>query len=90
MLLPSKAQRDALAAALKQKHGIATGTVYWPSCHVQPIVTARPDLYAIRGHLTVAEDILPRVLCLPIHGQLTDETTKQVIRAVKSEWQHLA
>jgi perosamine synthetase len=90
LVLPTKDQRNAMAGALKEKHGIATGTVYWPSCHVQPVVTARPDLYAVRSSMPVAEDVLPRVLCLPIHARLNGEVTKQVIHAVKAEWRLLS
>ena len=90
LVLPTKGLRHALAAALKEKHGIATGTVYWPPCHMQPVVQARPDLYAVRTPLAVAEEILPLVLCLPIHARLDEETTDLIIRAVKLEWQQLA
>ena len=40
IVLSTRVRRDALAEALKKKHGIDTGTVYWPPCHLQPCKTS--------------------------------------------------
>jgi dTDP-4-amino-4,6-dideoxygalactose transaminase len=85
LLLPTVEQRNAVSKALKEKHGIDTGTVYWPPCHLQPIVKSRPDLYGVRGEFPASEDILPRILCLPIHARLSTEEVARVIDAVHVE-----
>ncbi len=89
ILISTKERRTALAEALNKQHGIRTGSVYWPPCHLQPVVLARPDLYAVRGAFPVAESILPRVLCLPMHSGLEDQTVSRIVNAVKTESKRL-
>ncbi|MEK7747783.1 MAG: DegT/DnrJ/EryC1/StrS family aminotransferase [Nitrospirota bacterium] len=84
ILVSTVERRKALSEAL-QKHGIKSGSVYWPPCHLQPVVLARPELYGVRGPYPVSEDILPRILCLPMHPQLDTMTVNQIISAVKTE-----
>lgn len=85
VLLSSRDRRNALASALKEKHHIDTGTVYWPPCHLHPAVPARPDLYDTRSDFPISEEILPRILCLPIHARLDEPSVERVIEAVKTE-----
>ena len=82
ILLPTVGQRNTVSKSLREEYGVDTGTVYWPPCHLQPVVELRPDLYVVRGDLTASEDVLPRVLCLPIHARLTNAEVAQVIEAV--------
>lgn len=85
VLLDTVAERGRTARALRERHGIETGTVYWPPCHRQPIVHARPDLYRAAGPYPKADDVLPRVLCLPMYPALDDVTVDRVARAVRAE-----
>jgi dTDP-4-amino-4,6-dideoxygalactose transaminase len=85
ILLRTAAQRSAVAESLRKEHGIESGSVYWPPCHLQPVVQARSDLYAVRGTFPVAEDMLRRVLCLPIHARMDSAAVARVIGAVKTE-----
>jgi len=84
-LLPTKHDRDTVSTALRELHGIESGTVYWPPCHLQPVVQSRTDLYRASGSFPVAEDILPRILCLPIHAGLDRAAVDTVIEAVRKE-----
>ena len=90
IVLPTRERRDAVAEALKQRHGIDTGTLYWPPCHLQPVVQERPDLYCVRAPLSHAEDVLARVLCVPMHARLDTATVDRVVESVKTEIQRTA
>ena len=85
LLIENTGLRGGLAKALRERHGIDTGTVYWPPCHLHPVVQQRGDLYALRGPFPQAEALLPRVLCLPIHAALKEETVDRIIQAVLAE-----
>ncbi len=55
--------------------------VYWPTCHLQPLYR---KLYGFReGDFPVAEGILSRQVCLPVHGLITDEEIGRVAAALK-------
>jgi perosamine synthetase len=75
--------RDRLAQRLLERHGIHTGSVYYPPCHLQPIYR---ELFGYdHGMLPVAEQVLPEVLCLPVFVQMRDEDVDYVLAAVKEE-----
>ncbi len=84
-VLSTAERRSEVARALLEAHGIETGSLYWPACHRQPIVRARPDLYAVRSPFVSADDVLPRVLCLPVSAKLDEATQDRVIAALKTE-----
>jgi perosamine synthetase len=55
--------------------------VYWPTCHLQPLYQ---ELHGFRpGDFPVAEGILSRQVCLPIHGLVSDEDIRQVAAALR-------
>ncbi len=85
ILVDEVGRRQQLGVALREKHRVATGTVYWPACHPQPLVQERPDLYDARGPFPVADEVLPRVICLPIHPQLSDEDVDRVVEGLCHE-----
>ncbi len=65
--LSEEIDRDKLALKLKEK-GVETGSVYNPPCHLQPYYL---ENYSHKGEFPVAERVLPRILCLPMHVNLT-------------------
>ena len=68
---------------LLEKRGIETGGVYYPPCHLQPLYR---DMFGFsEGMFPVADDILKRILCLPIHVGLSDDDVSYVIRCLKEE-----
>ena len=85
ILLPTVEKRNTVAQALKDIHHIDTGTVYWPPCHLHPVVRNRMDLYSVPGPLPISEQVLPRVLCLPVHARLDQAAAGRVIDAVTLE-----
>ena len=62
VLLPAGGDRPRVAQALQEEFGVETGSAYWPPCHHHPLYRDRfpPALFP------VAEDILPRILTLPL------------------------
>jgi dTDP-4-amino-4,6-dideoxygalactose transaminase len=56
-------------------------SVYWPTCHLQPLYQ---ELHGFReGDFPVAEGILSRQVCLPVHGLVSDEDILQVAAALR-------
>jgi perosamine synthetase len=73
--------RDKLSLRLKEKFGIETGSVYYPPCHLQPYYL---ENYTKRGEFPVAESVLKKVLCLPMHAGLTQENLEYISDALVS------
>ena len=69
ILLPAGVDRDAVRHTLMTAHGIECGAIYSPPAHLMPVFRG-----AGAPRLPVAESVLPRQLCLPMHAalQLTD------------------
>lgn len=78
IMLENEPQRDALLAALKAQ-GIPAMIYYWRPLHRQ---TAYLPLGYEEGSLPAAESVCKRVLSLPMHPYLDEETVKKVADAV--------
>ena len=77
ILLPDRAARDSIQAALRA-NGVPTAIYYPRALHHQPAYAPHH-----RGEaLPVAEDLATRILALPIHPDLTDAQAAQVAGAV--------
>ena len=72
--------RDAVAAALREK-GIPTAVYYPKPMHLQP---AYEKYGAGAGSLPVGEDLSQRILCLPMHPYMSDETADYICDTVRS------
>jgi dTDP-4-amino-4,6-dideoxygalactose transaminase len=72
--LSDEIDRDKLALKLKEK-GVDTGTVYDPPCHLHPYYL---ENYSHKGEFPVAETVLKKVLCLPMHVALTQEELEYI------------
>ncbi len=64
-------KREKLGFLLKQKYSVETGHVYYPPCHLQPFYME--NFGTKKGDLPIAETVLNKVLCLPMHCGLTKE-----------------
>ncbi len=81
-LLSKNINCTKLAEALKGR-GIETGSVYYPPCHLQPLYK---KLFGFReGMFPVADDVLPRILCLPLFIGLKDEEIAYITGCLKEE-----
>ena len=77
IMLENEAQRDALQAALKER-GIPSMVYYWRPLHRQ---TAYLELGYEEGSLPVSENVCKRVLSLPMHPYLGEETVSEIAAA---------
>lgn len=77
--LPEVDQRDALQAALKVQ-GIPTMVYYPKPMHEQ---TAFEDVPFTKGSCPVTESLCKRVLALPMHPYLTEESAGTVVSQIK-------
>lgn len=66
--------REKTATALKKEYGIETGSIYYPPCHLHPFYME--NFGTKEGDLPVSENVLKRVLCLPMHVGITDENAQ--------------
>jgi len=70
------------AAKLKKtfvaKYNLELESLYYPPCHLQPI-------YRNKYRLPVAEDILGRQICLPIHTKIKKKDFEFVVGALRKE-----
>lgn len=87
IIMESRYLREELSTALRTHYGIETGSAYYPPCHLQPIV--RQLLGYSEGMLPKSEDVLPRVLCVPVHVGLKVSDVDYVISAIKDELKRL-
>ena len=68
--------REKLSLILKEKYGVETGHVYYPPCHLQPFYME--NFGTKMGDFPVAEKVLNKVLCLPMHYGITKENVDYI------------
>jgi perosamine synthetase len=73
--------RDKLGLILKNEFGIDTGNLYDPPCHLHSWF--KQNMYTHEGDLPVAETVLGKVLCLPMHLKVTEEDVQYVVDALR-------
>lgn len=80
-ILSSEISRDEFKKKLRERGVNASGEVYWPPLHMQPIFKR---LFKVKeGDFPVAEDVCRRMVCLPIFSQMTMDEAKYVTESVK-------
>jgi dTDP-4-amino-4,6-dideoxygalactose transaminase len=77
ILLKDSAARDRTQAVLRE-HGVPSAIYYPHPLHRQPAYSSQHD----GAVLPVSDDLATRILALPIHPDLTDETMDRVCNAV--------
>jgi dTDP-4-amino-4,6-dideoxygalactose transaminase len=81
VLLDSDIDSDLLMWKMKEKFGVETGRVYYPPCHLQPVYI-REFGYS-KGSFPVAEEILKRVICLPMFVQMREKEIQYVVESLE-------
>ncbi|WP_395292722.1 DegT/DnrJ/EryC1/StrS family aminotransferase [Kitasatospora hibisci] len=85
-LLPPGVDRAAFKRAVAEDFDVRlSGEVYDLPLHLQPVLAPYR-----RGPLPVAEDLCARQICLPVHSDMTEDETDQVIEAVTAVHRRLA
>ncbi len=84
LLLPPGVDRKAIQTRCKQRWDIQLGWSYSPPLHLMPVFR---ELYGTKeGDLPVAEDLLARTLCLPIHPLIGETDAQRVAECVLHEY----
>jgi dTDP-4-amino-4,6-dideoxygalactose transaminase len=74
--LESEEKRNLLQKNLKEKYGIETGSIYSPPVHLHSYASK----YGLnRGKFPVADDVLRRILCLPVYPDMKENETDFVL-----------
>ncbi|MFD5433929.1 DegT/DnrJ/EryC1/StrS family aminotransferase [Kitasatospora sp. NPDC054768] len=85
-LLPAGVDRAEFKRAVAEEHAVRlSGEVYDLPLHLQPVFAPYR-----RGPLPVAEDVCARQVCLPVHSDMTEDETEQVVDAVSAVYRRLA
>jgi dTDP-4-amino-4,6-dideoxygalactose transaminase len=85
-LLPPGVDRAAFKRAVAEEHGVRlSGEVYDLPLHHQPVFAEYRD-----ERLPVSEDVCARQICLPVHSDMSEDETDQVIEAVSAVHRRLA
>jgi len=82
ILIDEELNTEDLITLLKDKYGVETGRVYYPPCHLQPIYRKRFRFK--EGMFPTAEEVLKKVICLPIHIGMNDEDVEYVLESLSS------
>lgn len=72
-----------LQKTLKEKHEIETSFLYYPPIHLQPVYQKHFEYKS--GMMPVSEDVLKRMICLPMFVGITDEQIYYVIESLAKE-----
>jgi len=88
VLLEDGINTEDLIKTLKSKYGVETGRVYYPPCHLQPVYK---ELFGYKeGIYPVAEEVLRKVVCLPVYVQMQNHEIDYVIdsfrKALSQSW----
>ncbi|HYW78560.1 MAG TPA: DegT/DnrJ/EryC1/StrS family aminotransferase [Thermoguttaceae bacterium] len=84
LILPPGVDREAIKVRCKQRWDIELGWSYFPPLHLMPVFR---ELYGTReGRLPVAEDLLARTLCLPMHPLIGEADAQRVAECFLHEY----
>jgi len=77
VIMPEGTNRDAMKKRLKDEWQIDIGWSYFPPLHLMPVFRR---LYSTEaGMCPVAEDLLSRNICMPIHPLISDEDAQRTV-----------
>lgn len=82
VILDTPLSRERIKERLEKEFLIASGTSYWPPCHLQPAY--REKFGYKEGDYPIAEEILTRTISLPIYTAMNDEEVNRVIEAMRT------
>ncbi len=71
---------EKVSKMLKADYNIETGHLYYPPVHLHPYY--RENFGTREGMFPIAEDVLPRVLCLPLHVAIAEESVPHIVKAL--------
>lgn len=81
VLLEAGIDKNRLRQIVQDEYRIEIGSLYDPPCHLQPVF--QKHLGCHHGMFPVAEEILSRQTCLPMHAAVTREDVATVASALR-------
>lgn len=82
ILFKSKKLRDKVKNTLMDKFNIETGSVYYPPIHRMSLYRRMYKFEEL--DFPIANNVLPRVLCLPIFVRMTDKEVAFVVESLRN------
>lgn len=80
--LDERIDPSRLTSFLKSEHHISVGNIYYPPCHLMPLYK---KMFGYKGgELPVSEQVLKRVITLPMHVQITDSEINHVLEGLRA------
>jgi dTDP-4-amino-4,6-dideoxygalactose transaminase len=73
---------EKVGKMLKAEYNIETGHLYYPPVHLHPYY--KENFGTGEGMCPIAEDVLPRALCLPLHVAITNESVPYITKALNT------
>jgi dTDP-4-amino-4,6-dideoxygalactose transaminase len=71
---------EKVSNLLKADYNIDTGHLYYPPVHLHPYY--KENFGTHEGMYPIAEDVLPRILCLPLHVAIANESVPYITKAL--------
>jgi len=81
VLLPEGSDARAIRKRMLEEEKIEIGSLYYPPCHLMPVF--RNAFGTGPGQLPVAEQLLARQVCLPMHARVTDAQAERSVAALE-------
>jgi perosamine synthetase len=88
VVLDHKIDKIEFTRLLFQDFNVETGTVFYPPCHLQPVYKKLG--VTSYGSLLTSEEVLSRMITLPIHVGLTNENIEYILNKVELLVQRLS
>jgi dTDP-4-amino-4,6-dideoxygalactose transaminase len=81
VLLPEGADASAVRRRVLEADRIEIGSLYYPPCHLMPVF--QKQLGTTAGMFPVAESLLARQVCLPMHVAVDQSAAERSVEAVR-------
>tara|TARA_R110002074_G_scaffold54964_1_gene136655 strand:- start:1369 stop:2511 length:1143 start_codon:yes stop_codon:yes gene_type:complete len=82
-ILDKSIDKEGFKQSLFENYGVKLGSVYWPTCHLQPVY--KKEFGYKLGDFPIAEEALSSAITLPLHLDLKDEDVDFIAECVSSE-----
>jgi len=78
--LDERVDPSRLTQFLKSEYHVNIGNIYYPPCHLMPLYK---EMFGYKGReLPISEQVLKRVITLPMHVQMTDTDINRVLEGL--------
>jgi len=82
LTLDAKVNKAKFTEKLLKQHGVETGNVFYPPCHMQPAYD-KVKTEGLSVGLPVSEEVLARTITLPMHAGMNRKDAEHVVEGVQ-------